>query len=71
MSKEIKIVREAPTLVYKVTKVTGGRSPKTEVTVRIGGDVSKVAKDIDNNLVKTLLETLRGTIKEELKAWDE
>ena len=71
MSKTTTIVREAPTIVYKVTQVVGGKSPKIEVTIRLGGDVSKVAKNLEKNLVKPMLETLRKAIKEELTNWND
>ena len=71
MSKETKIVREAPTVYYKMTKVTGGRSPKTETTIKIGGDVDKVASDLAKNKTKPLLAALREAIKTELNSWED
>jgi len=54
-----------------MTKVTGGRSPKTETTIKIGGDVDKVASDLAKNKTKPLLAALREAIKTELNSWED
>lgn len=62
--QEIKRVKQDPTITYEIEKVVGGRSPKTTVRVKIGGDF-KIIKD---KKFKPILARLRVTLLEEIEA---
>lgn len=55
---EVQVVVQRPTIKYEIKRVVGGRSPKTEVTLKLSGDISELG---DRLVDKSYDEVLRMT----------
>jgi hypothetical protein len=71
MSKEeiTKIVQE-PTFKYEIKRVVGGRSPKTEITMRFGGDVVRINEELLNKRYEEVMSRIRDLFVKELNELD-
>jgi hypothetical protein len=65
MTAEKRIEIQAPYVSVKVTKVVGGRSPKTEITMKASGAIDEI-KIVD---VEVTLSDLREKILDQINRY--
>lgn len=62
----VRKVIEEPTIIYEVTRVMGGRAPKTEVRLKMSGDLARLSEELDAGRVGNLLLRCRDVFAHEL-----
>ncbi len=62
----IRKIIDEPTIIYELTRVMGGRSPKTEIRLKLSGDVARLHEELDNKNISELMIKTRDVFAHEL-----
>lgn len=63
---EVQVVIQRPTIKYELKRVVGGRAPKTEVTLKLSGDVSELGDRLVDKSYDEVLRMTRAIFLKEL-----
>ena len=67
---EVTRLVQDPTIKYELKRVVGGRAPKTEITLRAGGDLTRINEELINKRYEDVLMRIRDLFVKELNELD-